>query len=36
MNILITGCYGQLGNELKFIFENKKSDLNLKTAKFLI
>ncbi len=27
MNILITGCNGQLGNELRFIFEDKTSEL---------
>ncbi len=27
MNILITGCNGQLGNELKFIFDAGKSEL---------
>lgn len=35
MNILITGCYGQLGNELKFIFENKKSELGVPNKELL-
>lgn len=27
MNVLVTGCYGQLGNELKFIFDSGKSEV---------